>query len=166
MRIWQGIWLTAAAATLIVACAPAAISPSGGVEIRAGVTAGMHTQAAPKTQTDVAYYRYRLWNTASGNAVLTHETQATSVTFGAVANGTYALKVEAFDAADASITQGGEQTSLNTAVVSAPTVTYSSGSALTVAVPLLDGTGEAIANSVTVTDGNPWAGTPVGEPMP
>lgn len=118
------------------------------------------TQALAKTLADVHRYEVTLYDaggqkvTASGlTNPLMITAPATSGSFTNVPSGTgYYLAVEAFDATDASITQGGPVTSSNTVNVAGATVTYSSGTAVTFALKLLDATPGTGTGTVTLNN--------------
>jgi hypothetical protein len=157
------------------AFAPQGATVNGAVDI--GGTFGV--TAARKVRADIERIDYKLLTSPGGVQVgstfsVNKSTQAGSV-FGAtttcrfltVPDGTYVMTADAFDAGSVNITQGGTVTSANTVTVTSPNVTYTAGAAgvttnLTIALPLLNGTGETINNTTTVTDGSLWTGSPVG----
>lgn len=130
----------------------------GAIEVRIG--GGMRTLAAAKTVADIDHFVIKLYDNGGVLRYTYTSPDATGgVTFTTVPNGTYYITAEAYDSGNVSITAGGAQTSSNTATVSSPQVTYSDGgSALSVGLKLLDGTGEALDSSVTVTPGDDYAG--------
>jgi len=181
MRALRTVWLASAVLTVVAACAPPAAryltGPSGAPADSTAATQGatiwgtvklaspaFAVKAAAKTVGDITSITYQLWNVPGATVAATYTTTATTFKFVTVPDGTYQLKAEAFGAGPVSITQGGPQTSSNTATVSAPNVNYSAGTSLAVTMNLLNGTGETINNSATVNNGTPWAGSPVGAP--
>ena len=166
MKSVQVLWVLLGSMVAVAACAPVLQSPLGkGMSVDGGVTVGgaFGTQAAAKTPGQIDHYTYSLYNTGTTTVAATYTTVATTCHFASVPDGTYKLQAEAFDSGNASITQGGAKLGTNTATVASPSVTYSAGNLL-VNLPLLDATGESVANSVTSSAGNAWTGTPVGGP--
>ncbi|MBC7545062.1 MAG: hypothetical protein H7338_20240 [Candidatus Sericytochromatia bacterium] len=139
--------------------------------------AGFQTKARQARVGDVANLRYRIFATTDlTTALAAFDTTATSCLFKKVPDGTYRIKVEAFNGATAPITQTnpgvlppvlGAVVSSNIATVSNGSVTYGApGGALRVTVTLKDATGETISgNTATITDGAPWTGTPTSRPV-
>ena len=129
---------------------------------------GMSILAAPKTTADVDHYRFKLYDYGPDTVAKNGDdvqkalgaSTNTATSFTTVPDGNYYLKAEAWgDAGETvTLTQGGIQNSSNTVTVASPSVTYSVGVALTVTLDLLDGTGETVANSLTVNDGAAWTG--------
>lgn len=134
------------------------VEAGGTIQIRIGQ--GLKTQAAPKTLVDLDHFVIKLYDdTQTLRYTYTSPDSIGAVTFTTVPNGTYSITAEAFDASNASITQAGAQASSNTATVASPNVSYSDGgTALTVGLKLLDGTGESFGSEVTVTPGSDYSG--------
>lgn len=139
----------------------------GGATIRVQVSLGMRVLAAPKTLGDVDHFNLEL-HRIPATPVHAHTTSGgtdRAFFFNSVPDGSYLLKAEAFDSANASITQGGKQTSSNTVSVSGNTVVYSDGgSALVVALTLLNETISGVTFDMLLNPGAVWNGEPVGMP--
>lgn len=156
---------TLAIAILLQACGN--LNPYGAT-LRVRVAGGMGIQAAAKVAADIDTLHVRLLRASDATLVKSHQTNgSTSVAlyFDHVPDGTYYLTAEAFDGTGASITQGGFQTSGNTATVSNMSVSYSdNGTELAVQLRLLDETTAEPQLTFTVNPGQPWTGEPVGMP--
>ncbi|MBC7545063.1 MAG: hypothetical protein H7338_20245 [Candidatus Sericytochromatia bacterium] len=135
------------------------------------------TKAAKSVKADIDHIDFKLWdntgNAQSGSTFSVAKTTQTGNVFGGtltvkfqqVPNGTYYIKGEAIDAANASLTQTGLSSGVpvtgpvNSTLV---TVTSPTTGTVTMTINLKDGTGETVTNNVTINDGNAWTGTPVG----
>lgn len=135
-----------------------AVQNQNAVLVQLTPTAGLRTQAAAKTLGDIDHYVVKLYNTSGPTLVYTHTTPNNSNTafyFNNVPDGTYSITAEAFDGGNASLTQGGAQTSANTVTVLGAATTYSNaGSALTVALALFNQTSAQLDSSLSVTPGS------------
>lgn len=114
-------------------------------------------QAGLKTNADVASYELKLMGgTGFTTVVQTITTATTTAQFTNITNGTYRVEVKALDGTNTDITEGGPAISSNTVTVSNGTVSYSAGTALSVTIPLKNGTGGRV--SIAVNTGVPPTG--------
>lgn len=169
-RRHRRLMAVALAAVLTSACQPAAVMPLGvptrpgdqGIADRATVTvavqeaARFHVNGAPPTPLTTHHFQFTLKDAGTNTTVATATTGAgvLTATFPNLAAGTYYAVVDALDAANVSLLQGGAQTSSNQVTVAGNVATYTSGLALAVAVQYRDGTG----GTVPVAISNPYAG--------
>ena len=163
--------LRIATSLLLVTLAACAVPPSmpkgSTVDVKLQTGSFLRTLAARKTSADINHYHVKLVSAATNTVVSEADTTSQDTQFTQVPDGTYRLKADAFDSTGASLVQGGEQTSGNTATVASPAVSYSDNSnCLKVDVALLNATGEAINNHINVTDGQAWTGIPTLVTLP
>lgn len=141
------------------------------IQVRVTLAAGpFGTKALQRRVGDVSRLHYDLVATATPTVVLaSFDTPSTTCRFNRVPDGTYRVRVEAFDAGNVSITQTnpaqdtpvlGPIASTNTVTVTSPAVTYSNaGVALSVPLTLLNATGETVSGvGTTFVAGLPWTG--------
>ncbi|MBC7542742.1 MAG: hypothetical protein H7338_08425 [Candidatus Sericytochromatia bacterium] len=179
--------LTAMLSLNLAACQPAMLQPNTlrtgttatssrvgapiTIRIQPVATSGMQVKALAKTLADVATYTVTLYDNAnvmvpSGGGFtnpMTITAPATTVTLTGMPEGTgYYVKVQAFDAGPTSISQGGAVQSSNTVDLASGVATYSSGTALTVALTLTAGTVGTGAATGTITDNSMLTSTGYG----
>lgn len=124
--------------------------------IQAGIRLGgpFAVQDGPKTAASVAAVTFELLD-ATADTVRESKTQPTSdgltCTFADVPDGHYKVRVTALDGDGASITKGPTMPTSDVITVSGGVVAYPFGQpGVTLAIPLLDGTGEQVHNEVVI----------------
>jgi sugar lactone lactonase YvrE len=131
---------------------------AGGPALEARVSEGVFAVKAPAaTVGNVAAYVFELWDQTGPTLRTSYATAAAACRFLQVPDGTYFLKVGAFDSGGNPLIEGGASVaSANTATVIAPGITYSSGASLAVTLQLRHQTDAVIPVAVTAPFGTSY----------